>query len=362
MTQTIANHHTLRAAGTSRSLLKIGLCGIGRGGLGLLQKEPPPPRLVKIVAGFDLIRERVNGLSQMCGARACSRFEQLLDDPEVELLVVCTRSNEHAPMTIAALRAGKDVLVDKPMATTLRDADRMIQVAKETGRRLFVRQNRRFDPHFLQAREILQSGKLGRVFSISLRQHSYQHRADWQTLRKYGGGQLLNWGPHVIDWGMRLLDSPGALLCSDLKRIASAGDAEDHVKLIIRGQNGCILDVEISTAAAIAAPAVHILGEYGAFQIHGKKCCLRRLSPRAIREMKKVRADELTHAPGYTSPIQLQWIEEEFAVSPRKTYSFWRELYNAVKKNGTFPITLEQVRDNLRILELARRGTPFRMK
>jgi predicted dehydrogenase len=331
--------------------------------LGLLQKEPLPPNLVRIVAGYDLIAERAHSLAKMFpGTRVYTTYRQMIEDPQVELIVVSTRSHEHAPMSIAAMRGSKDVLVEKPIATTLRDADRMIKVARETGQRLLVRQNRRFDPHFLHARELIQSGKLGKVFSISLRQHGYQHRADWQTLRKYGGGQLLNWGPHVVDWGMRLLGSPAVDVWSDLKRIASAGDAEDHVKLIIRGENGCVLDIEISTAAAIGGASVHILGEYGALLLQGGKWHMRRLSARSVREMKRVKADELTHQPGYVSPVQLQWIDEQFPVAPKKTYSFWRELHKTLKKGSNFPISLQEVRDNLRILELARKGTPFSMR
>ena len=89
---------------------------------------------------------------------------------------------------------------------------------------------------------------------------------------------------------------------------------------------------------------------------------MRRLSARSVREMKRVKADELTHQPGYVSPVQLQWIDEQFPVAPKKTYSFWRELHKTLKKGSNFPITLQEVRDNLRILELARKGTPFSMR
>src|SRR5689334_13921728 len=113
MTQAISDHITSpRRAGSKTSVLKIGLCGIGRAGLGLLQKEPLPRKLVRIVAGYDLIAERAQSLAKMFpGTKVYTAYQQMLDDAQVELVVVATRSHEHAPMSIAAMRAGKDVLV-----------------------------------------------------------------------------------------------------------------------------------------------------------------------------------------------------------------------------------------------------------
>ena len=155
------------------------------------------------------------------------------------------------------------MLVEKPMALNLAGADRLIAVAKEVGRRLFVRQNRRFDVPFLQALEIIRSGKIGKLFAVQLRQGGYHRRSDWQTMKKYGGGQLLNWGPHLVDWAHQFIGGRTADVWSDLKRIAAVGDAEDHVKLIMRGENGVVVDIEISGAAAIPQTPWRLMAQPG---------------------------------------------------------------------------------------------------
>ena len=85
---------------------------------------------------------------------------------------------------------------------------------------LYIRHNRRFEPGFQHVREIIDSGLLGEVFEIKLRRVGYSRRDDWQTIMEFGGGQLLNWGPHIVDHSLRLLGAPLKSLWSDLKQTA----------------------------------------------------------------------------------------------------------------------------------------------
>jgi len=340
-----------------KDALRIALCGIGRAGLGMARRELVGTPEVHVVAGFDLIEDRARQLAGMFGSKVHPSFKDVLADPNVELVVVATRSHEHATMAVAALRAGKHVLVEKPMALNLRETDRMLAAARRARGKLFVRHNRRFDPPFLQALEVVRSGKLGRIFSIQLRQGTFARRSDWQTLKKFGGGQLLNWGPHLIDWGLRLMDSKPADVWSDLKLVAAAGDAEDHVKLLIRGENGVIVDIEISGAAAIAQPQWVVLGSNGSLRIDGHSVRLRYFDPRRLH---RVRANGATPKDyGNRHGEDIPWHEEEFHVGPRRMPRFWPELYRSLRRGTDFAVTLEQARQVMVIIELARRGTRF---
>ena len=326
--------------------------------MGLLNREVLAMKEVQIVGVFDLLRERSQELAQKLNCRVYDSYAQMLADPTVELVVVATRSIEHTPMAIEGLAAGKNVLVEKPMGVNLRQVDRLLKFAKNARGRLFVRHNRRFEPAFLQVKDILATKKLGDVYQIVLRVHKYQMRNDWQTLKKFGGGQLLNWGPHVVDWGLRLLNSPVADIWADLKCIAAAGDAEDTIKLLIRGENGVVVDIEISDAVALGQPNWVVYGSRGTLAIHGTACTMRYLKP----SLKlKVKADAATPSAtgGYAGPAKLEWIDETFEVAPKKPTKYFHELYKTLKYGAEFPVTLGQARENLRIIELARRGTKF---
>jgi predicted dehydrogenase len=349
---------TLPARQSRKPILKIAICGLGRAAMGLLKREVLAMKEVRIVGVFDLLRDRSDEMAKQLSCRVYDSYEQLLADPEVELVVVATRSIEHTPMAIQGLASGKHVLVEKPMGINLRQVDRLLKAAKKAKGRLFVRHNRRFEPAFLQVKDILATKKLGDVFQIALRVHKYQMRNDWQTLKEFGGGQLLNWGPHVVDWGMRLLNSPVADIWSDLKCVAAAGDAEDTIKLLIRGENGVVIDIEISDAVALAQPGWVVYGSRGTLAIHGTTCTMRYLKPKL---KVKVHADASTPSAtgGYAGPAKLEWVEETFEVAPKKPTKYFHELYKTLKRGAEFPVTLEQARENLRIIGLVRRGTKF---
>jgi predicted dehydrogenase len=308
-----------------------------------------------------LLKERTRQLAEMCSSRAYHSYAEMLKDDDLDLVIVATRSHEHVAMAMQAMKAGRDVLVEKPMALDLAGADKLISASKKAGRNLYVRQNRRFDAPFLQAMEIIKSGKIGKLFAIQLRQGGFQRRADWQTLKEFGGGQLLNWGPHLVDWAVQFVGGKAVDVWSDLKRIAAAGDAEDHVKLMIRGETGIVADIEISGAMAIPQPPWILMGTTGTLVIDSKnQCRLRYFDPKGLPKLKASEATPTGRGGSHFSGgDEIRWIEEQFAAAPAKPMNFWIELYKSIRKGAAFPITLAQARENMRVISLAKKGTGF---
>jgi scyllo-inositol 2-dehydrogenase (NADP+) len=343
-----------------RDAVRIGICGVGRTGYGRIRTEVGSLPEFSIAAAFDLIPERAEALAEMYGSRVHRSLESLLADEGVEVVVVATRSDTHADLAIAALKAGKHVVVEKPMATSLKDCDRILKVAAKSAGRLFARHNRRFDPPFLLASEVVKSGKLGAVHLVQLRVGEYVQRTDWQTLKSCGGGQLLNWGPHVIDWGLRLAGGKAVDIWSDLKLIAAGGDAEDHVKLLLRGPTGTVVDIEISGATSIKQPAWIVSGERGALWIDGDIARLRYLRSPPKRPSTASAATPGQDDKRYKSVADpSMWIDESGPVSPASIGNFWLEIYRTLRKGTEFPISLEQAREVIRVIDTARTGTPF---
>jgi predicted dehydrogenase len=340
-----------------KNALRVGLCGIGRSGSGMVARDLASLPQIRVVAGFDLIQDRARQLSALCGSKAYPSYDQMLRDTDIELIIVATRSHEHVPMTLRALRGGRDVLVEKPMALDLAGADKLIAAAKKHGRRLFVRHNRRFDLPFLQAREIVAAGKLGKLFSVQLRQGKYQRRSDWQTLKKFGGGQLLNWGPHLVDWALQLIGGAAVDVWADLKLIAAAGDAEDYVKLLLRGPTGIVADIEINGAAALDQPPWLLMGSQGSLRIDAEnRCSLRYFDARRLSKLKPDDATPTTRAGShFGGSDDIPWIEDEFPAAPTKTPNFWIELYKSMRRGTPFPVTLEQARETMRVISLAKK-------
>lgn len=120
----------------------------------------------EIVAFCDIVPERAEEMVELYGGKAYTDYNDVIALDDVDAIVVCTPNYLHAPITIAALKAGKHVLCEKPMATSHEEAQEMIKAAKESGKFLMIGHNQRLMPPHVKAKEILDSGKLGRVLTF----------------------------------------------------------------------------------------------------------------------------------------------------------------------------------------------------
>ena len=115
---------------------------------------------------FDLNQERAKALAEKYGGKAYATCEEMLADPEIEAVSVCTANHAHAEATIAALKAGKHVLCEKPMAVTLEECEAMVAAAKESGKFLMIGQNQRLARAHAKAKELIAQGAIGKVLTF----------------------------------------------------------------------------------------------------------------------------------------------------------------------------------------------------
>jgi predicted dehydrogenase len=344
--------------------VKVGLVGIGRAGWGMHCPElKDRTDRFEMEACCDVLPERLRKMeAQYPGIKTFDNAEALIACPSVELVDIAVPSTLHADLAIKALRAGKTVFLEKPIATRLADAREMVAVAGQTGSKLYFRHNRRFEPAFQHIREIIASGKIGEVYSIKLHRHGYQRRADWQTLMSCGGGQLNNWGPHIIDHSLRFLDGEVASIWSNLKRIAAVGDAEDHLKIVFTGKSGCIVDMEISGGVASAQPVYVVAGTRGSLTSDENRIRLRYLDP--FQKLAALAADPGTPSidGSFGNAEKLHWIEEDIEVGPAldvHTDDIWDYLYDTLRNGAEFPIRTEEAMQVMEVIEEVKRGTEF---
>ncbi len=346
--------------------IKVGIIGLGRAGYGMHLRELEPRKSrFTVVAGCDpLAEKRKRFRERMPKAAVYKTAREVIDDPEVELIDIANRTLDHLPTTLQALASGKDVFLEKPICRTYEEARKIRRAAARAKGQLYIRHNRRFEAAFVHIREIIKKGTLGDVYEIKLARHGYSRRDDWQTLKACGGGQLANWGPHIIDHGLRFLDSPVKEIWSDLKSIATAGDAEDHLKVILKGRNGRIVDLEISGGVALKSPVYAVYGTRGSLISEDEKTIkLRYLDPR--KKLAPRKASRGDPGDGFGSPDDLKWIEKEIPVKPRRKCdpnTIWDHLYAAMREGVPFPITIDESVEVMRIVSEVKRGTRFAVK
>ena len=339
--------------------IRLGLVGIGRAGWGMhgLELEGKEDKF-RFVAACDILADRRERMAQKYGCKTYKRIEDLVADPEVEMVDIATRSVDHFAHAAVALKAGKDVFLEKPMCATYAEAKRLVALAAKSKGNLYIRQNRRTEPAFLHIRQIIASGILGDVYEIKLARVSYSRRDDWQTLTRFGGGQLLNWGPHIVDHALQLLEAPVESQWSERKRIAAVGDAEDYFKIILRGTNGRIVEAQISGGAAVPIAEWVIWGTRGGLVCTGNRITVRYLDPKVKLPPRKVKPG----APGTTSfgtPEELPWIEQTFEAHPENPWDIWDALYSAVRQGTRLPIALNEVLEVMKFISSAKKGARF---
>jgi predicted dehydrogenase len=355
------------STGKKKGAIKVGVVGLGRAGMNM-----HVPQLKKrkskfsVVAGCDPEADFRKKFVEECPkAVAYKTFDEMLADPNVEMVDIVNRSTQHLETALKALKAGKDVFLEKPICMTHAEAKRLATAAKKAKGTLYIRHNRRFEPAFTHIKQVIDSGVLGDVYEIKLCRHNYQRRDDWQTIINCGGGQLLNWGPHIIDHGLRFLDGKVESLWSDLKCIAAAGDAEDHLKIIMKGKAGTIVDIEISGGVAIGAPVYSVYGTKGTLISHDDKTLkMKYIDPK--QKLKNKKANAGTPKSGYGgTPEKVKWIEKELKVRPKPKVAMediWDFLHASIRKGEKFPISIDEAVQVMEVVSKVKKGTPFQMK
>jgi predicted dehydrogenase len=254
-------------------ILRFGLIGCGRVAPRHAQslRELDGTRLVAVA---DIKESRAHRFAQEYAAQPYSDYRRLLERDDVDVVSICTPSGLHAQMAIDGMRAGKHVIVEKPMALSLTDADTMIRVAGETGQKLCVVLQNRYNPPMQDLRRVVDSGRLGRLLlgNATVRWYRPQeyYEDEWHGTWAMDGGALMNQSIHHIDalqWLMGDVENVFAYTAT----LAHKMEAEDVGVVALRFKSGALGTIEGSTVTypENLEGSVAIFGERGSVKVGG---------------------------------------------------------------------------------------------
>ncbi len=268
-----------------------------------------------LVAVCDPVRARADVIASKFGVPAHYGIDDFLARKDIDAVAVLTPSGMHPEHVIACARAGKHVVVEKPMALRLQDADDMIRACDEAGVKLFIVKQNRFNVPVVKAREALEAGRFGRLILGTVRvrwcrDQAYYDQDKWRGTWAYDGGVLTNQASHHVDmleWFFGDVVSVHARAITALAKI----ETEDTAVATLKFRNGALGIIEATTAARPTdlEGSLSILGEKGTVEIAG-------FAVNQIRHWRFV--DELASDKD---------VVEKFSVNPPNVYGFGHQAY-----------------------------------
>ena len=233
----------------------------------------------KLTAVCDIKKERADALAAEYNCIAFTSIDDLLKSAnDIDVVSICTPNGLHMEHTIKSLKAGNHVLVEKPMALSVRDCESMIKTAEDSNRRLFVVKQNRFNPPIQALKKVLDEKRLGRILSVQLncfwnRNGDYYKDSDWKGSKKFDGGTLFTQFSHFIDLLYWLLGDVKDV-CAFLQNSNHKNtiEFEDSGVVIVKFENDIIgtINYTVNSFKKNMEGSLTVFGEKGTVKVGGQ--------------------------------------------------------------------------------------------
>jgi predicted dehydrogenase len=342
--------------------LGVGVVGYGPfGGMGYLHGLAATETAgLAITAAADSSRDRLDAaIVDFPDISTHASAMSLAADDTVDVAIIATPPVHHAELALELLRAGKHVVVEKPMCLTTADADELIRTATEVGRVITVHQSRRWDTDWLAIRRLADRGDLGSIFNIETFVGGFEHpcRA-WHSEDSVSGGAVYDWGSHHIDWIIQHYGTaPRKVLCSAHQRVWHDTTNVDQLSVWMQWADGREATFRQSDVCAIRRPKFHIEGTLGTLEGH--------YAPIETADVTPGRGFQVSTSHHAERPVDLELarydgdhglIRSQIAPAPHPGWGFHRNLADHLLLGEPLAVRPEQSRDVVAVLEAAHRS------
>ena len=230
---------------------------------------------LRLSAVSDSVEERARATGEEQGVPWFTSYAELLKSGDADIVAICTPSGLHSSQGIAAARAGKHVVTEKPMAITLEQADALVEATDTAGVKLFVVKQNRLNPSVQLLKRAVDKGRFGRIYLANTtvrwnRPQEYYDAAPWRGTWEFDGGAFMNQASHYVDliqWLVGPVESVVAKTATQARKI----EAEDSGVAVLKFRNGAIgvIEVNVLTYPRNWEGSISIIGERGSAKIGG---------------------------------------------------------------------------------------------
>jgi scyllo-inositol 2-dehydrogenase (NADP+) len=313
-------------------------------------------QVLRSLPGFEIaavVSSRVSEVrDSIPSARVVSSEAEVFHDPTIDLVIITTPNELHAPLAIRALEAGKHVVVEKPFSVTAAEGQAVVDCAKRMNRVLSVYHNRRWDNGFLTLREALESGQLGTVYSYEARFERFRPVVKverWREQEKGGSGVLYDLGSHLIDQAVCLFGAPRGVYC-DLAMQRAGAVVDDYFTVLL---DYGALRVVLRSGCIVGVPGPVLVA-------HGDKGTFRKqeLDPQE-EALKAGRTPESSDSWGldgdnatfFAVSADGTRTQQSIRTIPGSYHRFYAELHAAITSGASAPVPPEDAVTVIRIIE-----------
>ena len=244
--------------------MKHGMIIIGFGNHGEWHYENIRDRIpdIAVIGAYDIRPERGKVIEKN-GIKNFSSAEESLACKEADIVLIATPNNFHKDYSIAAMKAGKNVVCEKPVCMNTAELDEVLRVAEETGKVFTVHQNRRWDADYRVVKNIIDSNLVGKPYYIDSRLFGCKGLpGDWRSAKVSGGGMMYDWSVHLIDQMIDLVHSRPVDVFVDAVNVMFK-EVDDCNKIIVRFANGVRYQIVVDSWCYIGENRWHISGDDG---------------------------------------------------------------------------------------------------
>jgi predicted dehydrogenase len=233
----------------------------------------------ELIAVCDIKKDRAKTLAEKYGSNYYTDIKDLLDrETNCDVLSVCTPNGLHAEHSIKGLEAGMNVLCEKPMSTSVKDCERMIQSAHKANKNLFIVKQNRFNPPIIALKNTIDEGRLGKILNVQLncfwnRNDEYYQKSDWKGTKNLDGGTLYTQFSHFIDLILWLIGDVQHFYPMMKNMIhESVIEFEDTGVVVLEFKNGALgtINYTVNSYKKNMEGSITIFGEKGTIKIGGQ--------------------------------------------------------------------------------------------
>ena len=335
--------------------INIGVVGLGRIGwdyhcLELLKQS----KNYNLVAVSDVSIERCEEARDVLFCDAYTKYEDFLNHPDLEAVVIASPTHLHKAMSIKAFQKGLHVLLEKPMASNAKEAKAMIDAAAKHKVKFTIYQPARLANYFQHVLQILDSKVIGEIYQVKICRMQFSRRNDWQSLQKFNGGMLSNYGGHLIDQLLHIIGTDFQKTFCTLRRVATLGDADDVVKITTQTKKGKIGEVDINSASIGNPNYLEIYGTTGVITMHGTKEILLQTFLKKDLPKKKLESSLTAKDRKYPND-KFPRKEKRIPVNPKLEISIYDNFYKSIRLNKPLAIKATEVYEVMKFMDLCRK-------